>query len=99
MKLVRGLAAELITSNIEGAEEVKEEILDPIMALLEAGGDDAFVLGKVETALPLVIQNLGLEATDRTLAIILGGLKVILAILQGEVLAALAKILAKLGEE
>lgn len=62
---LKAKAAELwqqaVNRALSGADEVKREYADKILALLEEGGSDEIVLGEVEVQLPLVAQALALE--------------------------------------
>ena len=62
---LKAKAAELFRQSVElaldGADEVKREYADKILALLEEGGTDAVVLAEVEVQLPLMAQAMALE--------------------------------------
>lgn len=99
LKQGRLLLAEILAAGVSAAEEVREEMLDKIFALVEDYGDDQVVLEEVAVQLPLVAQNLGLVVPEATLRTLLGGLQVLLGLLRGEFLAGLTAVIQALREK
>lgn len=57
----RKLWAQSVNQALDGADEVKREYADKILAMLEEGGTDEIVLAEIEVQLPLLAQALALE--------------------------------------